>query len=180
MEGTVIIPQQLIEERIFIIRGKRVMLDKDLAMLYGVSTGNLNKAVKRNINRFPEDFIFHLTGEEYNSLRFQIGILKRGQHSKYSPYAFTENGVAMLSSVLNSEKAIAVNIQIMQTFTNLREMLATHKELKQKIEEMEKKYDAQFKIVFDAIRQIMAPPEKKEKKIGFRVRERILRYRNSN
>ena len=96
------------------------------------------------------------------------------------PYAFTENGVAMLSSVLNSERAIIVNIQIMRTFTKLREMLATHKELKQKIEEIEKKYDAQFKIVFDAIRQIMAPPEAKEKKIGFRVRERILRYRKSN
>ncbi len=143
------------------------MLDRDLAMLYGVTTGNLNKAVKRNINRFPKDFMFQLTREEYNSLRFQIGILKRGKHSKYFSYAFTENGVAMLSSILNSERAIIVNIQIMRTFTKIREMLATHKVLRQKIEEMEKKYDYQFKTVFDAIKQLIEPPLKTRKRIGF-------------
>ncbi|MCC6544536.1 MAG: ORF6N domain-containing protein [Nitrospirae bacterium] len=172
-------PQQIIESKILIIRGKKVMLDRDLAILYGVTTGNLNKTVKRNIKRFPEDFMFQLTRDEYDSLRFQFGTLKRGQHSKYPPHAFTENGVAMLSSVLSSEQSISVNIQIMRTFTKLREMLTTHKELKQKIEDMEKKNDDQFKIVFDAIHQIMAPTEAKEKKIGFRVRERILRYRKS-
>ena len=168
MQGTEVIPQQVIESKIFIIRDKKVMLDRDLAILYGVTTGNLNKAVKRNINRFPEDFMFQLSTEEYNSLRFQIGILKRGQHSKYSPYAFTENGVAMLSSVLNSERAIEVNIQIMRTFTKIREMLSTHKELKQKIDEMEKKYDHQFKIVFDAIKQLIEPANKHGRRIGFR------------
>ena len=156
------------------------MLDRDLAALYGVETRMLNQAVLRNIRRFPDDFMFQLTKEEMDNWKSQIVISNKDKMGlRKRPYAFTENGVAMLSSVLNSERAIIVNIQIMRTFTKLREMLATHKELKQKIEEIEKKYDAQFKIVFDAIRQIMAPPEAKEKKIGFRVRERILRYRKS-
>ncbi|OHB72380.1 MAG: DNA-binding protein [Planctomycetes bacterium RBG_16_43_13] len=175
-----IIPQEIINSKILIIRGKKVMLDRDLAGLYGVDTRALNQAVRRNINRFPEDFMFQLTKEEMDNWKSQIVISNKDKMGlRKRPYAFTENGVAMLSSVLNSERAISVNIQIMRTFTKIREMLATHKELKQKIEEMERKYDAQFKIVFDAIRQIMAPPETKEKKIGFRVRERILRYRNS-
>ena len=173
-----IIPQEIINSKIFIIRDIKVMLDRDLAALYGVETKMLKRAVKRNIERFPEDFMFQLIEKEFDNLRCQIGTSSWGGQ-RYLPYAFTENGVAMLSSVLNSERAITVNIQIMRTFTKLREMLATHKELKQKIEEMEEKYDAQFKIVFDAIRQIMASPEAKEKKIGFRVRERILRYRKS-
>ena len=176
-----IIPQEIINSKILIIRGKKVMLDRDLAGLYGVDTRALNQAVRRNRNRFPEDFMFQLTKEEMDNWKSQIVISNKDKMGlRKRPYAFTENGVAMLSSVLNSERAIIVNIQIMRTFTKLREMLATHKELKQKIEEIEKKYDAQFKIVFDAIRQIMAPPEAKEKKIGFRVRERILRYRKSN
>ena len=176
-----IIPQEIINSKILIIRGKKVMLDRDLAGLYGVDTRALNQAVRRNINRFPEDFLFPLTKEEMDNWKSQIVISNKDKMGlRKRPYAFTENGVAMLSSVLNSERAIRVNIQIMRTFTKIREMLATHKELKQKIEEMERKYDAQFKIVFDAIRQIMAPPETKEKKIGFRVRERILRYRKSN
>ena len=173
-----IIPQEIINSKIFIIRDIKVMLDRDLAALYGVETKMLKRAVKRNIERFPEDFMFKLIEKEFDNLRCQFGTSSWGGQ-RYLPYAFTENGVAMLSSVLNSERAITVNIQIMRTFTKLREMLATHKELKQKIEEMEEKYDAQFKIVFDAIRQIMASPEAKEKKIGFRVRERILRYRKS-
>jgi len=144
------------------------MLDGDLAVLYGVETKMLNRAVKRNTERFPEDFMFQLSKEEYTEfLRCQIGTLKRGQHSKYSPYAFTENGVAMLSSVLNSDRAIQVNILIMRTFTKIREMLATHKDLKQKIEDMEKKYDYQFRVVFDAIKQLMEPPQKPRKRIGF-------------
>jgi len=144
------------------------MLDGDLAVLYGVETKMLNRAVKRNTERFPEDFMFQLSKEEYTEfLRCQFGTLKRGQHSKYSPYAFTENGVAMLSSVLNSDRAIQVNILIMRTFTKIREMLATHKDLKQKIEDMEKKYDYQFRVVFDAIKQLMEPPQKPRKRIGF-------------
>ena len=163
-----IVPQEVIETKIIFIKGKKVMLDKDLAQLYGVETKALNRAVKRNIDRFPDDFMFQLKKEEYDELlRYQFGTLKKGQHSKYLPYAFTENGVAMLSSVLNSERAIKVNIQIMRTFTRFREMLMTHKDLKEKIEAMEKKYDYQFKIVFDAIKQLLEPPEKTKKKIGF-------------
>ena len=137
-----IVPQEIIETKIVFIRGKKVMLDKNLAQLYGVETRALNQAVRRNIARFPEDFMFQLTKEEAEELlRSQFVTLKRGQHYKYLPFAFTENGVAMLSSVLNSERAIKVNIQIMRTFTRLREMLMTHKDLKEKIEAMEKKYD---------------------------------------
>jgi len=137
---------------------------------YGVETRVLNQAVKRNLNRFPEDFMFILTSEEANELsRSQFVILKRGQNVKYLSYAFTENGVAMLSSVLSSERAVEVNIQIMRTFTRLREMLLTHKDLQRKIDNMEKKYDHQFKIVFDAIKQLITHEEPKKKKpIGFR------------
>lgn len=163
-----IIPQEVVESKILIIRGRKVMLDKDLALLYEVETKMLNRATKRNIDRFPEDFMFQLTKEEYAELsRYQFGTLKRGQNIKYPPYVFTENGVAMLSSVLNSKRAIHVNIQIMRTFTRIREMLLTNAELARKIESLEKKYDSQFKVVFDAIRQLMVPPETKKKKIGF-------------
>jgi hypothetical protein len=161
-----VVPQEIIERKILIIRGKKVMLDKDLAVLYGVTTGNLNKAVNRNIERFPEDFMFQLNNEEFKNLIFHFGTSSWGGTRKL-PYAFTENCVAMLSSVLNSKRAIQVNIQIMRTFTKIREMLTTHKELRQKIEEMEKKYDYQFKIVFDAIKQLLEPPQKPRKKIGF-------------
>ncbi len=168
MQETEIVPQQLIEGKILFIREKKVILDSDLAALYGVETKMLNRAVKRNIERFPKDFMFQLTKEEYAALlRCQIGTLKRGRHRKYFPHAFTENGVAMLSSVLNSKRAIQVNIQIMRTFTKIREMLATHNELKQKIEEMEKKYDYQFKVVFDAIKLLIEPPQKPRRRIGF-------------
>ena len=147
------------------------MLDRDLAHLYEVTTGNLNKAVLRNIDRFPEDFMFQLTNEEFKNLKFHFGISSWGGTRKL-PHVFTENGVAMLSSALNSQRAIHVNIQIMRTFTRLREMLMTHKDLKQKIEEMEKKYDYQFKIVFDAIKQLLEPPEKPKKRIGFLADEK--------
>jgi ORF6N domain len=157
-----------IERRIYLIRKQKVMLDSDLAELYGVTTGNLNKAVTRNADRFPKDFMFQLTREEYASLRFQIGILKRGQHAKYLPRAFTEQGVAMLSGVLHSPRAVQVNVAIMRTFVKLREMLTTHKDLAQKLEALEKKYDRQFKVVFDAIRQLMQPEEPpKQQRIGF-------------
>ncbi len=164
METTV--PVEVIERKILFIRGQKVMLDKDLALLYDVETKMLNRAVKRNIERFPDDFMFQLTKEEFDNLKFHFGTSSWGGQ-RYLPYAFSENGVAMLSSVLNSKRAIQVNIQIMRTFTKIREMLATHKELRLKIEEMEKKYDAQFKVVFDAIKQLMEPPKKARKRIGF-------------
>ena len=140
-------------------------MDHGLAELYGVTTGNLNKAVKRNINRFPGDFMFQLTAEEYKSLRFHFGILEKGRHSKYLPYVFTEQGVAMLSSVLKSKRAVQVNIEIMRAFVRLRRMLSVHKDLERKLASLEQKYDKQFKVVFDAIRALMAPPEKPRKKI---------------
>jgi len=142
------------------------MLDRDLANLYGVETKYLKRQVNRNISRFPDDFMFQLTREELNNLRLHFGTSSWGG-TRYLPYAFTEQGIAMLSSVLNSERAIQVNIQIMRAFIKLKEMLSTHKDLKQKIEEMEKKYDYQFKIVFDAIKQLLEPPVKPKVKIGF-------------
>jgi len=168
-EKALVMPQEVIENKIFLVRGKKVMFDRDLAVLYGVETKFLNRAVKRNIERFPEDFMFQLSKEELASLRFHFGTSTRGGR-RYLPYAFTENGVAMLSSVLNSERAIHVNIQIMRTFTKLREMLATHKELAHKLAEIERKierHDDEIKAVFDAIRGLMTPPEPKKKKIGF-------------
>jgi len=142
------------------------MLDSDLAVLYEVPTKVLVQAVKRNISRFPADFMYQLTKRELDSLRSQFVTSKRGGR-RYPPYVFTQEGVAMLSSVLNSERAILVNIQIMRAFTQLRRMLLTNKDLKRKIEEMEKKYDQQFRVVFDTIRALITPPETKRKKIGF-------------
>jgi len=150
------------------------MIDNDLARLYGVTTFNLNKAVKRNTERFPKDFMFQLTKEEALSLRFQIGILKtgRGQHRKYLPYVFTQEGIAMLSGVLRSKRAVAVNIEIMRAFVRLREILITHKDLAHKLEELEQKYDEQFRAVFDAIRALMNPPIPipKGRRIGFNTK----------
>jgi hypothetical protein len=135
------------------------MLDVHLAELYQVSTSALNKAVKRNLDRFPEDFMFQLTGDEFDSLRFHFGISNSARGGRrYLPYAFTEQGVAMLSSVLKSKRAIAVNIAVMRAFVRLRQILATHKELAERLAAMEKKYDHRFKVVFDALRQLMAPP----------------------
>jgi hypothetical protein len=159
-----------IEKAILLLHGQKVMLDADLAELYGVETRVLVQAVKRNLERFPEDFMFQLNKDDVDFLRSQIVTLKkgRGQHSKYLPYAFTEQGVAMLSSVLHSRRAIQVNIEIMRAFIHLRQMLASHVELARKLDALEKKYDAQFKQVFEAIRQLMAPPEPKRRPIGFR------------
>ena len=167
-----IVPKPIIDRRIIFVRGEKVMMDKDLAKLYGVTTFNLNKAVKRNIERFPKDFMFQLTKEEALSLRFQIGILKtgRGQHRKYLPYVFTQEGIAMLSGVLRSKRAVAVNVEIMRAFVRLREILTTHKDLARKLEELEQKYDKQFKIVFDAIRALMNPPTPKGRRIGFNTK----------
>lgn len=164
-----LIPIEVIDQLIFAIRDRKVMLDEDLARLYGVETKALTRAVKRNKERFPADFMFQLTNQEVASLRCQFGTLKggRGQHRKYLPYVFTEQGVAMLSSVLNSKRAIRVNVEIMREFVRLRKIMFTHKDLIRKIDDMERKYDTQFKIVFDAIRQMMIPPEKEREKIGF-------------
>jgi len=161
-----LLPVEIIERKIYLIRAHKVLLDSDLAELYGVEVKQLKRQVRRNINRFPEDFMFQLQKEEYESLRSHFGTLKRGEHAKYFPYAFTEQGVAMLSSVLNSDRAIEVNIQIMRAFVKLREMLSTHKDLARKLADMEKKYDTQFKVVFDAIRQLMTPTVPKKGKIG--------------
>ena len=165
-----LIPVDRIEKAILLMRRQKVML-ADLAELYGVETRVLVQAVKRNLGRFPEDFMFQLSKEEADFLRSQIVTLEkgRGQHSKYLPYAFTEQGVAMLSSVLHSQRAIQVNIEIMRAFIRLRQMLATHIELARKLDALEKRYDSQFKQVFDAIRQLMAPPEPKRRPIGFRT-----------
>lgn len=167
---------ETIERQIYLIRGQKVMLDSDLAELYGVEVKQLKRQVRRNIDRFPGDFLFQLTGAEYDSLRCQIGTLKRGEHSKYLPYVFTEQGVAMLSSVLNSKRAVQVNIAIMRVFVQLRLMISSNKELAVRLDELEKKYDEQFSVVFDAIRELMTPPEEDKRKIGFIAKENRAVY----
>ncbi len=170
-----IVPTGLINQKIFFVRGTRVMLDADLAQLYGVATKNLNKAVKRNASRFPSDFMFQLSSKDLHSLRFQTGTSKTGRGGRrFAPYAFTEQGVAMLSSVLRSARAVQVNVAIMRTFVRLREMLATHEELRRKIDVMEKRYDARFQAVFDTIRQMLETPIPAKKPIGFHARPELL------
>ena len=166
-----IIPVEPIGKRIFFLRGQKVMLSTDLAELYEVEPRVLVQAVKRNIDRFPEDFMFQLSKEEFDNLKSQIVILSWGGLHRATPYAFTEQGVAMLSSVLRSKRAIRVNIEIMRAFVRLRQMLASNVELARKLDALKKKYDAQFKVVFDAIRQLMAPPEVKRRRTGFRVED---------
>ncbi len=169
-----------VEQAVLLIRGHRVMLDRDLAALYGVETKNLNRAVQRNLDRFPADFMFQLTADEANASRFQFGTLKRGQNIKYLPYAFTQEGVAMLSSVLRSSRAVQVNIAIMRVFVRLRETLALHKELAHKLAELERKiegHDANIRTLFDAIRQLMRPPAKPGREIGFHIKESTVPYR---
>jgi phage regulator Rha-like protein len=170
-QHTSIIPFERIANSIFIIRGHKVMLSHDLAELYGVSTGNLNKAVDRNKSRFPKDFVFQLNQEEFNNLRFQIGISSWGGR-RYLPLAFTEQGVAILSSVLRSKRAVAVNIAIMRTFVKLREILATNSALRRKIEAIERKYDEQFKLVFKILSEMVAIEEKPKKPVGFLTESR--------
>ena len=164
-----IVSTERIESQIFLIRGQKVMLDKDLADLYEVEAKVLNQAVKRSLDRFPGDFMFQLTAEEVARLRSQIVTLKtgRGQHRKYLPYAFTEQGVAMLSSVLRSKRAVMVNVEIMRAFVRLRQMLGAHADLARKLAALERKYDSQFKAVFDAIRELMTSPPAKKRSIGF-------------
>ena len=169
-----VLPYERIEQTILLIRGHRVMLDADLAKLYGVTTFNLNKAVKRNPDRFPEDFMFQLSVQEAASLTFQTGIPKpsgRGGR-RYAPYVFTEQSVAMLSSVLRSKRAIQVNITIMRTFVKLRELAASHRSLATKLAQLERKlggHDGQIRALFDAIRQLMELPASKSRRIGFKA-----------
>ena len=177
MDKNAVIQVERIEHSIYLIRGQKVMLDADLAELYKVETKILNKTVKRHLDRFPEDFMFQLTTEETENLRFQIGTSRAGHGGRrYLPYAFTEQGVAMLSGLLNSPRAVKVNVEIMRAFVRLRRLLASHTELARKLSQMEKKYDEQFKVVFDAIRALMEPAEKPRKRIGFQVKERGTTY----
>lgn len=163
------VPMEVIKGKIYLIRGQKVLLDSDLAELYGIETKNLNKAVKRNLSRFPQDFMFQLTIEESKGLRFQIGTSNeegRGGR-RYNPYVFTEQGVAMLSSVLNTDRAVQVNIAIMRAFVEMRQLAASNRAISKRLDELEQKYDAQFKIVFETIREMMEQPSKKVRKIGF-------------
>ena len=180
MSNSLILAER-IERAILVIRGQKVMLDRDLAQLYDVTTGRLNEQVRRNIGRFPADFMFQLSQVEFQNWKSQIAISNPGVKMglRKRPYAFTEQGVAMLSSVLNSKRAVQVNIQIMRAFVKLREMIASNKDLAKKLDELEKKYDLQFKVVFDAIRELMTPPEPKKKKIGFIAKERRAIYRTT-
>lgn len=167
MNGKTVVPVERIEESIFYVRGHRVILDGALARLYQVETKVLMQAVRRNIERFPEDFMFQLTKDEAEASRSQSVTLKRGQNIKYAPHAFTEQGVAMLSSVLRSQRAIQVNIEIMRAFVHMKKMLSSYEDLARKVDAFEKKYDIQFSAVFDAIRQLMEPPKPKKNQIGF-------------
>jgi hypothetical protein len=171
-----VIPAGRIERAILQIRGLRVMVDADLAMLYGVTTKVLNQAVKRNKDRFPGDFMFQLTPEEKLEVVTNCDHLSRLRFSPVLPYVFTEHGVLMLANILNSERAVRVSVQIVRTFVRLRETLSTHSDLARKLTEMEKKYDVQFKVVFEAIRQLMAPPIKSKRKIGFDLKEKQAWY----
>jgi phage regulator Rha-like protein len=167
-----LVPTEVIVTKILFLRGEKVLLDRDLAELYGVETRVLKQAVRRNIKRFPEDFMFELTEDENRALRSQNVTLKRGQHSKYLPFAFTEQGVAMLSSVLRSKRAVQVNIEIMRAFVRLRGLLLAHEDLARKLKELEErleKNDEDIGLIFEAIRELMTPPDKPQKKIGFKT-----------
>ena len=161
-----LMPAERVESKIYLIRGQKVMLDRDLAELYGVTTSQLKRQVKRNAYRFPADFMFVLSEKEVSDVVCQIGIPSKSYFGGALPFAFTEHGILMLSSVLNSKRAILVNIQIMKTFTRLRQILATHKELREKIEQMERKYDKQFKVIFEYIKSLLNG-DKGKGKIGF-------------
>ena len=165
-----------VERSIRLIRGDKVILDQDLAELYGVDVKRLNEQVKRNINRFPADFMFQLTNQEFKDLKFQSGTSGQWGGRRIPPYAFSEQGVAMLSSVLNSSRAVQVNIEIMRTFVHLRKMLASHTDLAERLEELEQKYDKQFRVVFDAIRQMMKPEKPNKEPIAFKVKEKATSY----
>jgi len=167
IEVTTFLSHDIIERKIYLIRKRKIMFDRDLAALYGVSTSYLNRQVKRNLDRFPADFMFQLDKREFKNLMCQIGTSSWGGSRKL-PRAFTDYGILMLSSVINSQRAVHVNIEIMRTFARLRQLLSSHKVLRRKIDEMEKKYDKQFQVVFEAIKRLLEPPTAAQKKpIGF-------------
>ena len=175
-----VIPSEKIDSRIYLIRGGKVLLDSDLAELYGVETKALNRAVQRNLGRFPADFMFQLTEEEFDALRCQIGTSNAGRGGRrYLPHVFTEQGVAMLSGLLNSPRAIAVNVEIMRAFVRLRRMIASHADLARKVDGLEEKYDMQFRAVFEAIRELMLPAPEKKREVGFHTKINLLRKRPS-
>jgi hypothetical protein len=181
MKGKIVSADRIVQS-IHLLRGQKVMLDLDLAKLYEVSTGHLNRAVKRNSDRFPADFMFRLRAEEVRNLKCQFGISSWGGR-RAAPYAFTEQGVAMLSSVLKSDRAVKVNIAIMRAFVQLREILENNRELARKFSELEYrigKHDEEIAAIIDAIRQLMTPPEKPRRQIGFHVREKAPLYRTRN
>lgn len=170
-----IVPVEVIERKILLIRGQKVMLDADLADVYGATTKRLNEQVKRNAGRFPVDFAFQLTAEEWESLK-ELSKLNRSQIAtgsqkhrdpRFLPWVFTEHGAIMAATILNSPQAVAMSVYVVRAFVRLRQMLASNKELARRLDDLERKYDSQFKVVFDAIRQLMAPPETKKRKIGF-------------
>ena len=168
--ANIMIPDEVITSKTYLIRGLKVMIDKDLAELYGVTTSNLNKAVKRNFERFPEDFMFQLNEDEFNNLIFQIGTSSWGGTRKL-PYAFTEQGVAMLSSVLNSKQAIMVNIQIIRIFTRMKQMMLTHKDILLKLEKLEREvsvHDEKIKLIFDYLKKLLTQPKQARPQIGFK------------
>jgi len=169
---SVLIPNELVEERIFLIRDHKVMIDRDLAQLYGVETKYLNRQVRRNINRFPDEFMFQLTIEEKNELVTNWHRFESLKHSSNLPFCFTEHGVAMLASVLNSERAVKMSIHIVKTFVKLRKVISTHKELAAQLEKLEnivEQHDSSIKAIFEAIQQMLAPPEKSRRKIGYKT-----------
>jgi hypothetical protein len=167
VENSALVSAKRVEAMILVVRGEKVILDTEIAALYGVETKALVRAMKRNLDRFPEDFMFQLSAEEMTILRYQTGTSRSWGGRRYLPYAFTEQGVAMLSSVLRSERAAQVNVEIMRAFVRLRQMASAQKELARKLEALEERYDEQFKVVFDALRELMTPPETGGKAIGF-------------
>jgi hypothetical protein len=174
----VLVPIEVVERKILLIRGQKVILDVDLAELYGVTTKVFNQAVKRNIDRFPKDFMFQLTADEALSMRSQF-VTASKRNIRYRPHAFTEHGIIMAASILNSQRAIDASVFVVRAFIKLREMIASHKDLARKLNDLEKKYDGQFQIVFEAIRQMLEVEEKPKKKIGFIARERQAVYRTN-
>jgi hypothetical protein len=177
MKKGIVVSEETIEHKIYFICGRRVMLDSDLASLYGVETKYLKRQVRRNKERFPDDFMFLLSGQEVKNLRCHFGSLGWGQYSKYLPYAFTQEGVAMLSGILNSQQAIWVNIHIMRAFVRFRQVLASNKELADKLNELEKKcdgkferYDKEIQLIFQAIKQLISPPKKTKREIRFHMK----------
>jgi len=169
MHDKITVPDEVITSKIYLIRNEKVMIDKDLAGLYNVETKRLKEQVRRNIDRFPESFMFELTTEEHSSLRPQFATLKRGRHSKYPPFVFTEHGVLMLSSILNSELAVKMSVQIIETFVQLRKLANNYEDIMHKINEMESRNNEQFREIYEVLKRLLSNPETPRKKIGYKA-----------